>query len=98
MKFLKQVTYIRYVTAKLSKFVQISMLTSTEFSLQTILWKLKRVWDYFPGHIFDKNFILQYYIKWPNLITRLWLLPKLFNNVCFVLHALAFDDVMILNI
>ena len=37
MKFLKQATYIRYVIAKLSKFVQISMLTSTESSLQRIL-------------------------------------------------------------
>ena len=31
----------------------------------------------------------------PNLITRLCLLPKLFNNMCFVFHARAFDDVMI---
>ena len=30
MKFLKQATYIRYETAKLSKFVQNSMVTSTE--------------------------------------------------------------------
>ena len=37
MEFLKQATYIKYVIAKLSKFVQMSKLTSTESSLQMIL-------------------------------------------------------------
>ena len=37
MKFLKQATCIRYVVAKISKFVQISKLTSTESVLQRIL-------------------------------------------------------------
>ena len=41
-----------------------------------------------------KKFILYYYINWPNLITRLCFLPKLFNKVCFVFHACALDDVM----
>ena len=41
MKFLKQATYIGYVIAKLSKSVQISMLTSLESFLQRILGKLK---------------------------------------------------------
>ena len=36
-KFLKQVTHVKYVIAKLSKVVQISMLTSTESFLQRIL-------------------------------------------------------------
>ena len=45
MIFLKQATYIRYVIAKLSKFVQISMLTSTESFLQRNLWKSKRAWN-----------------------------------------------------
>ena len=40
------------------------------------------------------NFIEQYYINWPNFITRLCLLPKLFSKMCFVFHAGAFDDVM----
>ena len=31
----------------------------------------------------------------PNFNTRLCLLPKLFNNMCFVFHDWAFDDVMI---
>ena len=30
-----------------------------------------------------------------NLITRMCLLHKLFNNMCFVFPAWAFDDVMI---
>ena len=37
MKFLKQAIYIRYVIANLSKYVQISMLTSTESFSQRIL-------------------------------------------------------------
>ena len=45
MKFLKQATCIRYAIAKLSKFVQISMLTSTESFLKMILRKLKRAWN-----------------------------------------------------
>ena len=44
-KFLKQATYIGYVKAKLSKSVQISMLTSLESFLQRILWKLERAWN-----------------------------------------------------
>ena len=38
MKFLKQATFIRYVIAKLSKFVQISTLTSSDSVLRRILW------------------------------------------------------------
>ena len=34
-------------------------------------------------------------MNWPNFITTLCLLPKLFNNMCFVFYASAFDDVMI---
>ena len=52
MKFLKQATYIRYVMVKLSKFVQISMLTSSGSFSQRVLWKLKRAWNWFPGLIF----------------------------------------------
>ena len=37
MKFLKQATYTRQVAAKLSKIVQINMLTSAESSLERIL-------------------------------------------------------------
>ena len=30
-------------------------------------------------------------MHWPNFITRLCLLPKLFNIMCFVFHDWAFD-------
>ena len=33
-------------------------------------------------------------MNYPNFITRLCLLPKLFNNMCFVFHAQAFDGVI----
>ena len=49
---------------------------------------------YFSHNFFIKNLILQYYINWPNIITRLCLLPKLFSKMCFMFHAWAFDDVM----
>ena len=37
---------------------------------------------------------MQYYINWPNSITQVSLLAKQFNKICFVLHALEFDDFM----
>ena len=62
MKFLKQAAYIRYVIANLSKFVQISMLTSTESFLQDSL-KIKKGLEpssqaTFFVEFFDKNIIL----------------------------------------
>ena len=42
--FLKQTTYIRYVIAKLLKFVLISVQTSSDSFLQRILCKLERAW------------------------------------------------------
>ena len=45
MIFFKQATCIRYVLAKLSKFVQISTMTSSDSFLQSIPWKLKRAWN-----------------------------------------------------
>ena len=56
MKYLKHATYIKYVIAKLSQFIQITMLTSTESSLQIIVLKLSRVWNWFTVHIFIKIF------------------------------------------
>ena len=43
---MKQTTDIRYVSAKLSKFVQVSTLISPDSFLQRIPWKLKRAWNY----------------------------------------------------
>ena len=57
MKFLKQATYIRYVLAKLSKYVQISTLTSSDSFLQRIHWKLKRTWVHFSWNFFIKRFL-----------------------------------------
>ena len=33
-------------------------------------------------------------MNWPNFITKLCLLPKLFSKMCFVFRTWAFDDVM----
>ena len=45
MTFLKQAIDMRYVLAKLSKFVQISIQTSADSFLKKIPWKLKRSWN-----------------------------------------------------
>ena len=71
MRFLKQATSIRYVKAKLSKLVQISMLPHIlRIFLQRIIWKSKRTWDKFTGHIFRRIFWLKncfvIHINWPN--------------------------------
>ena len=58
IKFLKQATYIWFVTANLSKFVQFSTLTSTESFLQKILWKLKG-----PGTSFQATFFVEFFDK-----------------------------------
>ena len=49
---------------------------------------------HFLYNFLTKKFILQYYTNWRKFITRLCLLPKLFNNMCVVFHAYAFDDIM----
>ena len=38
-------------------------------------------------------FLQQYYINWPNFITRPCLLSKLFSKIGFMFHACVFDDV-----
>ena len=58
MKFLKQATYIRYVIAKLLKFIQIKMQASSDSFLQRILWKLKG-----PGTSFQVSFFTEYFDK-----------------------------------
>ena len=55
LKFLKQTTYVRYLIAKLSKYVQISMLTSSESFLQRIKKGLKLV----SRPHFSYNFLLK---------------------------------------
>ena len=56
MKFLKQATFIRYVLAKLSNFVQISTQTFSDSVLQGFFWKLNWDLNYFPDHICPKKF------------------------------------------
>ena len=95
MKFFKPAPYIRYVIAKLSKFIQFDIPASWDSFLQMILWKLKRAWNEFPGLTFGRMFwyiyiFLQYYINWPNFITRLCLLSSYSGKfvLCFMLGHL----------
>ena len=92
-KFSKQALNIRSVIAKLLKFVQIIMQTSSGSFSQRILWKLKG-----PGtsskvtffiDFFDNFFSFVLFHDWPNFITKLCLFPKLFNKTCFVIHCLG---------
>ena len=95
MKFLKQATYMRYVLAKLSKFVQISTLTSPDFFSEESL-KIKKGLELvsrpnFSESFLIKNFLLEYCINWPNFITRLFFYfsSYLVNCVlCFMLRYL----------
>ena len=81
MRFSKQVTYIRYLLAKLSKFVQISTLTSSDSFLQKIPWKLKKVWSSFQGHIFHRIFWSKIYFA------ILHKLAKFHNQTVFTSHV-----------
>ena len=47
MKILKPAIYIRHVIAKLSKFVQISVQTSSDSFSQRILWELTYIFPFF---------------------------------------------------
>ena len=58
MKFLKQATYIRYVLAKLSKFVQISTLNSSDSFRRGFLEKEKG-----PGTSFQGTFFMEFFHK-----------------------------------
>ena len=71
IKFLKQAFYIRYVLAKLLKFVQISTLTS-RFLFTKDSWKIKKGLELVSRSNFQ-----------PNFITRLCLLFKLFSKMYF---------------
>ena len=59
MKILKQATYISHVIAKLSKFVQISILSSTESFLQRVLWKLEKDVEL----VSKATFFIEFFIK-----------------------------------
>ena len=98
MKFLKQTTYIRYVTTKVSKFIQINIQASSDSVFTENSLKIKKGLEqvsrsHFSYNFLIKMFLLQYYINWSNFITRQFLLPKLFSEICFVFNEWAFDDV-----
>ena len=59
VNFLKKSTYIRYVIAKLSKLVQISMLVSPDSFLQQFLWKFKKGCE----SSFQVTFLQNFFIK-----------------------------------
>ena len=90
---MKEAVYIRYVIVKLSEFIQINTQTSSDYFLQIIFSKLTRTWNYFPGLIFriifDKNFFFCNITNWPNFITGLSSLPKLYSEICFVFDTSA---------
>ena len=90
----KTPNYIRYVIAKLSKLVQISMLVSPGSFLQRVSLKIqkKRHKTSFKAN-FLWNFLYFFkkcYINWPNVITRLCLVPSSSVRcvLCFMLGHL----------
>ena len=50
--------------------------------------------QYFSYNFLIKIFLLQNYINWPNFITGLYLLTKLFSKMRFVFHVWTFDGFM----
>ena len=91
MKLLKEADYTEYLIVKLSKYVKISMQTFSDTCLQDSLQNEKG-----PGtslnvtslvYFFNKIFLLECYINWPNLITTQCLLPKSFRLMYFLFHV-----------
>ena len=97
MKFLKQATYIstsKSTRISSNQHADFLRFLFTEHSLKTKK-VLELVFRPHFSYIFLMNFfLLQCYINWPNFITRLCLLPKLFSKMCFVFDSWAFDDTM----
>ena len=85
MRFLKQRAHIKYVIAKLSKFVKISMGISWDSFLQTIFRKLRGL-ESLQAKFFIKIFVILH--KLAKLLT------KFFSEFGFIFHASSFDDVM----
>ena len=68
------------------------LLTEDSLKIKNVLELLSR--PHFSQNFLTKIFILQYFINWPNFITRVCKLSNLFSKICFVFHTQAFDDVM----
>ena len=97
MKFLKQPVYIRYLIAKL-KICQNQHAHFLRFLFTEDYLQIKRGLKLVSRPHFSQNFSIniflwQYYINWPNFITRPCLLCKLFSKIGFMFHACVFDDV-----
>ena len=93
MKLLKQATFIRHVLAKLSNADFLIFFFRQDFvKIKNDLELVFR--PYFSDIFLIKTSFLFYYINWPNFITRLCLVPKLFSKMYFVFHAQTFDDIM----
>ena len=101
MKLLKRAAYVRYVIAKLSKFVQISMQTSSDSFLQRILWEFKRTWNQFPGHIFHWIFDKRFSFVILHKLAKFHYQTVYFPNYsikcvsCFMLRYLRRNDIWI---
>ena len=89
MKLLKQATYMKYAIGKLSKFVQIRMLTSTDLLYRGFFENKKG-----PGTSFQATFFLEFFKK-RNCFVILHKLAKCDYQTVFTSHAWAFDGVMI---
>ena len=75
MKFFKRATYIRYVIAKLLKYVQISHADHLRFLFTEDSLKIRKGLELVSRSHFYYNFLIKFF--WPNFITKLCLLPNL---------------------
>ena len=96
----QQPVYIRYVIAKLSKFVKISMHTSSDSFLHMILWKLKGLgtsfWATFFIKYFDQNLSFVILHKLAKLNYQAVFTFQVFSKMWFfhVLHLGIWYEVM----
>ena len=98
MKFFKQAPYIRYVIAKLSKFIQFDIPASWDSFYRGFFENWKE-----PGISFQVSLLVEcfdIYIvfailhKLAKFHYQTVFTFKLFREICFVFHAWAFDDIM----
>ena len=87
MKFLKQSTYIRYLITKLSKLVQISMLTSSDSLDKGFFENYKGSGTSFQATFFVKLFDKKFYFVTMHKLAK-------FHYQTVITSGWAFDDVM----
>ena len=71
--------------SKLSKFVKISMHTSSDSFLQRIFWKFKTAWNKFLGLILHTIFWGNFSFVILHKLTKFHYLT-VFNKMCFIFH------------